>query len=128
MIKVKRAYETPQGDDGFRILVDRLWPRGLSKGKAGVDLWLKDIAPSAETRRWFAHDPKKWSRFKRRYFRELTDKGELLALIESKAGEVHVTLLHGAKEQKFNNAVALREYLEGRISGKRRKGRKPPGN
>ncbi len=114
MIKVKRVYDDTNKNDGFRILVDRLWPRGLSKKKAGVDLWLKDIAPSTELRRWFSHDPGKWSQFKRRYFQELRDKSELLNQVIAKAGEMQVTLLYGTKEQKFNNAVALKEYLDKR--------------
>ena len=109
VISVKRVYEQPSKADGFRILVDRLWPRGLKKEKAGVDLWLKDVAPSDELRRWFAHDAQKWVEFKNRYFTELDGKGEIVSRIGD-AGD-HVTLLYGAKDDEHNNAVALREYM-----------------
>ncbi len=111
MIKIKRVYEEPDRSDGFRILVDRLWPRGLKKEEVKVDLWLKDIAPSDELRKWFEHDPGKWDEFKRRYSEELKEKKELVDLIIAK---VHsgVTLLYGTKEEKYNNARALEEYIE----------------
>jgi uncharacterized protein YeaO (DUF488 family) len=115
MVKIKRIYDPSAEDDGFRILVDRLWPRGLSKKKAKLDLWLKDIAPSDELRKWFAHDPQKWTEFKKRYFKELVDKKELVHLIIKKAKEINVTLLYGAKDKEFNNAVALKEYLRNKI-------------
>ncbi|MCZ7391843.1 MAG: DUF488 domain-containing protein [Candidatus Methanoperedens sp.] len=111
MIKIKRVYDEPDRDDGFRILVDRLWPRGLSKDKVKVDLWLKDIAPRDTLRKWFAHDPKKWDEFKSRYFEELKGKKELVDLIIGKA-RGGVTLLYGAKEEKYNNAAALKEYID----------------
>lgn len=109
MIKLKRAYEEPRASDGFRILVDRLWPRGLSKDRAKVHLWLRNVAPSNSLRKWFAHDPEKWSEFRRRYFEELAGKGELIDLIAKKS---QVTLLYGARDEKFNNAAALKEYIE----------------
>ena len=112
MIRIKRIYETPARDDGFRILVDRLWPRGLSKDKAKVDLWLKEIAPSNDLRKWYAHDPKKWGEFKKKYFKELYLKKELVDRILKKIKEGKVTLLFGAREEKFNNAVTLKEYIE----------------
>jgi uncharacterized protein YeaO (DUF488 family) len=113
LLKIKRVYDVVDESDGYRILVDRLWPRGLSKEKAKVNLWLKDVAPSDELRKWFAHEPKKWAGFKRRYFRELVDnKSELIGLISKKAKEGVVTLLYAAKNEKYNNAVALKEYLE----------------
>jgi uncharacterized protein YeaO (DUF488 family) len=115
MVKIKRIYDQPTEDDGFRILVDRLWPRGLNKKKAKLDLWLKDIAPSSELRKSFCHDPKKWTEFKKKYFRELVDKKELVHLIIKKAKEINVTLLYGAKDKEFNNAVALKEYIRNRI-------------
>jgi len=115
MIKIKRIYEPPTEDDGFRILVDRLWPRGMSKDEAKIDLWLKDIAPSGGLRKWYAHDSKKWVEFKRRYFEELGGKRELVKLILEKRGKGTVTLLYGAKEEKFNNAVALKEYIGTKI-------------
>ncbi len=111
MIKIKRVYDEPEKDDNFRILVDRLWPRGLSKEKAKVDLWLKDIAPSDELRKWFGHEPEKWAEFKRRYFEELKDKEEPVDLIVEKARS-GVTLLYGTKEEKYNNAHALKEYID----------------
>jgi uncharacterized protein YeaO (DUF488 family) len=112
MIKIKRTYDEPSKDDGFRILIDRLWPRGLSKERAKVDLWLKDIAPSDKLRKWFAHDPKKWKDFERRYGEELTKKGELLARIKGLEGEKGtVTLLYSAKDQEHNDAVVLMGLL-----------------
>ncbi len=114
MIKIKRVYDLPASEDGFRILVDRLWPRGLSKEKAKVVLWLKEIAPSHELRKWYVHDPKKWTEFKNRYFKELDPKKELVDLIIEKTEQGTVTLLYGSKEEKLNNAVALKEYIETR--------------
>lgn len=112
MIKIKRIYDAPSGDDGSRILVDRLWPRGLSKEKAKVDLWLKEIAPSNELRKWYAHDPKKWTEFRKRYFKDLDMKGELVNQIVRKTKEGNITLLYSSKEEKINNAVALKEYIK----------------
>ncbi len=110
MLKIKRVYENPAKTDGLRVLVDRLWPRGKKKEEAGVDLWLKDIAPSNELRKWYGHDPDKWPEFKRRYFKELNGKGGLVDEIAKRKGTV--TLLFSSKEEKLNNAVALREYIE----------------
>lgn len=118
MIKVERIYDNPKGNnnDGFRILVDRLWPRGLSKDKVRFDLWQKEIAPSNSLRKWFGHDEKKWNEFKRRYFKELDGKKELVNVILSKVKNEStsstITLLYGTKEARFNNAVALKEYVE----------------
>jgi uncharacterized protein YeaO (DUF488 family) len=120
LIRVQRIYDNPKGrnnnDNDFRILVDRLWPRGLSKDKVKVDLWEKDIAPSNSLRKWFGHDEKKWNEFKRRYFKELDKKSELVKMILSKVKEEEssssITLLYGTKEDRFNNAVALKEYLD----------------
>jgi uncharacterized protein YeaO (DUF488 family) len=113
MIKIERIYSNPRGNNSsFRILVDRLWPRGLSKDKVKVDLWQKDIAPSNSLRKWFGHDEKKWNEFKRRYFEELEKKSEFVNKILDKVKEGSITLLYGAKEEKFNNAVTLKEYLE----------------
>jgi uncharacterized protein YeaO (DUF488 family) len=111
MIKIKRIYDAATLDDGIRILVDRLWPRGLSKEKAKVDLWLKEIAPSNELRKWYAHDPRKWDEFKKKYFRDLDMKRELVNQIVQKMKEGDVTLLYSSKEEKINNAVALMEYM-----------------
>jgi uncharacterized protein YeaO (DUF488 family) len=110
-IRIKRIYEEPAADDGCRILIDRLWPRGLSKDKAQVDLWLKDSAPSNALRKWFDHDPERWAEFKRRYFAELKENKELLDTILEKSRGGTVTLVYGSKEERWNNAVALREYL-----------------
>jgi len=109
LLKIKRIYDKSDKTDGYRILVDRLWPRGLTKEKAKVDLWLKDIAPSNELRKWYAHDPSKWREFKRQYFKELKNNQEAIDLIQKQKGIV--TLLFGSKEEKFNNAIALKEYL-----------------
>lgn len=111
MLKIKRVYDAPSLDDGFRILVDRLWPRGLTKERAKVDLWLKEIAPSHELRQWFAHDPAKWAQFKDRYFAELAAKRDLVDIILKKLKDGDVTLLFGAREEKFNDAAALKEYV-----------------
>lgn len=117
MIKIERIYNNPKGNnDGFSILVDRLWPRGLSKDKVRVDLWQKEIAPSNSLRKWFGHDEKKWNEFKQRYFKELDRKDELVNMILSKVKDEStssaITLLYGTKEDRFNNAAALKEYLE----------------
>jgi uncharacterized protein YeaO (DUF488 family) len=115
MIRIKRIYDNPKGDSSFRILVDRLWPRGLSKEKTKIDLWQKDIAPSNTLRKWFGHDEKKWDEFKRKYFKELDTKSNSQMVDEIiKMGKEHssITLLYGTKEERFNNAVALKEYLE----------------
>jgi uncharacterized protein YeaO (DUF488 family) len=115
MIRIKRIYDNPKGDSSFRILVDRLWPRGLSKEKTKIDLWQKDIAPSNTLRKWFGHDEKKWDEFKRKYFKELDTKSNSQMVDEIiKVGKEHssITLLYGTKEERFNNAVALKEYLE----------------
>ena len=112
MIKIKRIYEPPASGDGFRILVDRLWPRGLSKEKAKVALWLKNIAPSHDLRKWFAHDPGKWTTFVKKYREELDGKGDLASVIREKAADRAVTLLYGAADAKHNNAAALKIYLE----------------
>jgi len=111
MIKIKRIYDAPTSNDGIRILVDRLWPRGLSKEKAKVELWLKEIAPSNELRKWYSHDPKKWAEFRKRYFKDLDTKRELVNQIVQKTKERDVTLLYSSKEEKINNAVALKEYI-----------------
>jgi uncharacterized protein YeaO (DUF488 family) len=110
-VKIKRIYEPAVKDDGFRILVDRLWPRGLSKEKAKIDLWLKEIAPSNQLRKWYGHDPEKWTEFREKYFNELKDKDELVHLIARKLEEGTITFLYSSKEEKINNAVALKEYI-----------------
>lgn len=112
-IRVKRVYEPPSADDGLRVLVDRLWPRGLSRAQARVDRWLKDIAPSDRLRRWFGHDVAKWPEFKRRYFGELAARLDMVEELASLARRRRVTLLFGATETRYNNAVALGEFLAG---------------
>jgi len=110
-IKIKRVYEKPEKDDGFRILVDRLWPRGLTKEKAGIDLWLKDIAPSTELRKWFGHDPDKWAEFRKRYGYELEKNKEQVALLKEQMKKGMVTLVYGAKDEEHNEALVLEELL-----------------
>ncbi|MGC2425221.1 MAG: DUF488 domain-containing protein [Nitrospirota bacterium] len=111
-INIKRAYDPPARGDGVRILVDRLWPRGIAKEKLKLDLWLKDIAPSDTLRRWFSHDPERWDEFKAHYFEELDANREAVERIMQEAKKRSVTLLFSSKELEFNNAVALKEYLE----------------
>jgi len=111
-IKLKRIYEQPSADDGYRILVDRLWPRGLKKENAKINLWLKDIAPSAILRRWFSHDPTKWFVFKKKYTLELEKNIDLLNIIQKLHQEkTNLTLLYAAKDQQHNNAVILQKVL-----------------
>jgi uncharacterized protein YeaO (DUF488 family) len=112
MIKLKRAYEKPAKDDGERILVERLWPRGLTKAKAKIDLWLKEIAPSAELRKWFGHDPDKWIEFHRRYLKELKQSPDLIKLLKRKAKEGTITLIYAARDEAHNSALALRQFLQ----------------
>ena len=113
-IEIKRIYDTPKKSDGFRILVDKLWPRGVKKEDAAIDLWLKEIAPSDSLRKWFNHDPQKWPEFQKRYAKELTDKQDLIDSIKEKAEQTTVTLLFASREIKHNNAVALLNII---ISG-----------
>ena len=113
-LRLKRAYEPAAADDGIRILVDRLWPRGVSKAKAALDDWMKDIAPSAELREWFGHDPQRWPEFQRRYRSELAQHGADLDRIRALAKARTVTLVYGARDEAHNDAVVLREALLGR--------------
>jgi uncharacterized protein YeaO (DUF488 family) len=110
-VKLKRAYESPTATDGERILVDRLWPRGLAKVKAKIDLWLKDVAPSNELRKWFGHDPEKWSEFKKRYRAELKSNPALSEL-QALSRQKDITLVYAAKDQSHNEAVVLKQILE----------------
>jgi uncharacterized protein YeaO (DUF488 family) len=112
VINLKRVYAPAKRADGFRILVDGLWPRGISKSSARIDLWLKEIAPSASLRKWFGHEPEKWNVFRTRYFRELQKNPEAVARLENATRNGTVTLLFAAKDGEHNNAVALKEYLE----------------
>ncbi len=111
LINLKRVYDSPSPDDGLRILVDRLWPRGLSKATAGVDLWLKDLAPSTTLRSWFRHDPARWKEFRRRYFKELDQQREAIRELLKSARKTPLTLVYGAQDSTYNNAVALKDYL-----------------
>jgi uncharacterized protein YeaO (DUF488 family) len=116
MIKLKRVYESPSPEDGLRVLVDRLWPRGLTKERAALDLWIKDVAPSAELRKWFGHDPAKWKQFQIRYRKELQGKDALQPL-KQKCEEQVVTLLYGARDEEHNEALVLKKVLERRNRG-----------
>jgi uncharacterized protein YeaO (DUF488 family) len=111
-IRIRRVYEKPQPGDGCRVLVDRLWPRGLKKSDARVDLWLRECAPSDALRRWYGHLPERWPEFKRRYFEELKGGVDPYGQIEQHCRGKVVTLLFGSRELQLNNAVALKEYLE----------------
>lgn len=111
-LQLKRVYEPPSENDGLRVLVDRLWPRGLTKEVAAVDLWLKEIAPSAELRRWFGHDPGKWDEFRRRYRAELADMKDEIGMLRKRGGAGRVTLLYGARDETHNQAIVLKEFIE----------------
>lgn len=115
MIQVKRAYEPPDPTDGMRILVDRLWPRGLTKHDLSISDWIKEVGPSNELRRWFGHKPERWRSFLSKYFRELDEKEAEWQPILDKARRYHVTLIYGAKDTEHNNALALKEYLEQKL-------------
>ncbi|VAW37221.1 DUF488 family protein SAV0238 [hydrothermal vent metagenome] len=113
IITVKRIYDEPTANDGFRVLVDRLWPRGVSKEAAQLDLWLGDIAPSPSLRKWFKHDPACWEQFVDRYFMELDERPEIITDLFQQATSRHITLLYAAKEPHHNHANALKQYLQG---------------
>lgn len=115
MIKIKRAYEAVADDDGYRVLVDRIWPRGISKEKAAINEWLKEVAPSNELRKWFNHEPEKYTEFSERYLRELTDDKHQAAFNHLKqitSENSSVTLIYGAKDKEHNQAIVLKERLE----------------
>jgi uncharacterized protein YeaO (DUF488 family) len=114
-IRMRRAYEKPDQKDGFRVLVDRVWPRGVRKDDLRLDAWLKEVAPSTQLRKWFGHDPDKWTEFKRRFASELNDRPEArqaLEELEKRSRQGRVTLVYGARETRYNNAAALKDYLE----------------
>lgn len=111
-IRVKRAYEKPAKSDGVRVLVDRLWPRGIRKDEAGLDAWMKEIAPSNELRKWFNHDPGRWEEFEARYHRELEEHADLVGRLAALARKGRLTLVYGARDEERNNAAALKTYLE----------------
>jgi len=113
-VQLKRAYDPPSPRDGMRILVDRLWPRGISKAKAHIDLWLKDVAPSTALRQWFGHDPARWNEFRRRYRAEMKRQPEALAQLRARARHGRITLVFGARDVRRNQAVVLKSMLAGR--------------
>jgi uncharacterized protein YeaO (DUF488 family) len=110
-VRIKRAYEPPARGDGTRVLVDRLWPRGVSKADAGITQWMKDVAPSSELRKWFGHDPARWEEFRRRYRAELAARKALVAQLRELARKGPLTLVYSARDQAHNQAVVLRETL-----------------
>jgi uncharacterized protein YeaO (DUF488 family) len=113
MVRVKRVYEKAEKGDGWRVLVDRLWPRGMTKEKAKADVWMKDVGPSDALRKWFGHEPKKWTAFQKRYRAELADKKAMIAELKKMEKEHGtLTLLYGAKDEEHNQAVALAEFLK----------------
>jgi uncharacterized protein YeaO (DUF488 family) len=112
MLQLKRAYDKPARRDGKRVLVERLWPRGLTKARAAVDLWLREVAPSPELRNWFGHDPAKWRQFERRYWNELKGRQQAVDLLRQKAKRGTVTLVYAARDEQHNGALALKEYIE----------------
>jgi uncharacterized protein YeaO (DUF488 family) len=120
MITIKRVYEAPSQQDGKRFLVERLWPRGMKKEALKLDGWLKDIAPSDTLRRWFGHDPEKWLAFRRHYFEELAQKSEAVSTLVRSAKQGTVTLLFSSHETVYNNAAALKEYLDRQMSWRRK--------
>lgn len=111
-ILLKRAYEPPEPEDGFRVLVDRLWPRGVTKDSAHIDWWFKDIAPSTQLRKWFGHDPSRWIEFRDRYFLELHHNPEAIERLMQQVRRGTVTLVYGAKDKEHSHALALKQYLE----------------
>lgn len=111
-IHLKRVYEPASKQDGFRVFVDRLWPRGIKKEELQMDLWLKEVAPSTELRKWFSHDPAKWEQFQKKYAKELDEKGEALEPILSALKKGVVTLLYSSKDTEHNSALYLKKYLE----------------
>ena len=112
MIKLKRVYEKATDDDGFRILVERLWPRGIAKDKAHIDLWLKEISPSPELRKWYSHDIAKWKEFQRRYREELKKNNSVNSLKKILSEQINVTFVYAARDEMHNSALVLKEFLE----------------
>jgi len=113
-VRVKRVYDAPAHADGMRVLVDRVWPRGLSKEKAGIDHWLKEVAPSTALRRWFGHDPARWAEFRRRYRAELEQNSAALEGLRSVTRGKRATLVYGARDEQHNQAIVLAEILDER--------------
>ena len=125
-IKLKRAYEVPDKSDGLRLLVERLWPRGLTREKAAIDEWFKEVAPSPELRTWYSHDPAKWEEFRRRYRDELRANGEEVDRLRARIGKGPATFVYAAKDEKRNSAVLLRDYLASAAPPGARTGRRAP--
>ena len=125
-LAIKRVYDPPEASDGVRVLVDRLWPRGLAKDKAKVDRWMKELAPSDALRKWFGHDPAKWAEFRKRYAVELRDSRELIKELAATARRGRVTLVYAARDEQHNNAVVLADVIKKRPRGRRPKAA-PPG-
>ena len=119
-IKLKRVYDKADPDDGLRVLVDGLWPRGLTKQQASADIWLRDAAPSSALRRWYGHDVRRWRRFREKYREELAGKPRVLALLDDLCRRSAITLLFGAQDEAHNNAVVLREVLQQPRTGARK--------
>jgi uncharacterized protein YeaO (DUF488 family) len=111
-VRIKRIYDEPEQTDGFRVLVDRLWPRGIKKEKAAIEAWLRDLAPSSDLRKWFGHDPHRWTEFRRRYLVELRERAEALEALRERSKRQPVTLLYAAKDPNINHAVVLRQVIE----------------
>lgn len=111
-IRLKRAYEEPASDDGLRILVERLWPRGLTRERASVDLWIKEVAPSTELRRWFNHDPARWAEFRKRYRAELRQNKDAVEVLRQRCKDQTVTLVYAARDEEHNGALVLKDYIE----------------
>lgn len=118
-VQVRRAYDAPGRGDGYRVLVDRIWPRGVSKDDLELDAWRKEIAPSTGLRKWFGHDPKRWEEFQERYFAELEEQQDAVKELVAKARHGRVTLVYGARDTDHNQAVALSTYLRARAAGRR---------
>jgi uncharacterized protein YeaO (DUF488 family) len=119
-IRLRRIYDEAAASDGYRVLVDRVWPRGLSKEQAKINAWLKEIAPSTELRKWFGHTPEKWQTFKARYFGELDTQPDVVKGLLEKVRRGRVTLVYASKEERFNNAVALKQYLNAALAAAKR--------
>lgn len=114
-IRLKRAYDEPEESDGYRILVDRIWPRGVSKEELQLDEWMKEVAPSDELRKWFDHDPEKFDEFRKRYYQELDSNSESVSQLATMARDQDITLIYGAKDREYNQAIVLKEYLKKKI-------------
>jgi uncharacterized protein YeaO (DUF488 family) len=122
-IRIRRAYDPPSRGDGFRVLVDRVWPRGVSKQDLQLDQWAKEIAPSTRLRQWFGHDPERWQKFQERYFAELEKRSEAVGELVKRGRSGRITLVYGARDPEHNQAVALQTYLRARAAGRHARAR-----